>query len=201
MDWKRGEHWIATYDNNNKGRQRVRNAVCSTAESWWMDSADDRNGREMGMRRAGERAKVRRDVGRGRQDRCSSEVLAILWKSVRTENTVLSFSDSRIGIVQLGVQSARGKTWLSSAEDNVKKKGIEHEWRSRNFGTRNGRLESNILVKNQREQRRVHKGQGDCRQWHNSGQCTKGDQCSCWNFWNKREKVTTQPSPFPQQTT
>ena len=39
------------------------------------------------------------------------------------------------------------------------KRSIEQNLRSRNLGARNGRIESNILVKNQREQRRVHKGQ------------------------------------------
>ena len=81
------------------------------------------------------------------------------------------------------------------------KRSIEQNLRSRNLGARNGRIESNILVKNQREQRRVHKGQGNCWQWQASGQCSKGDQCSFWHDRNKRAKVTTQPTPSPEQTT
>ena len=64
-----------------------------------------------------------------------------------------------------------------------------------------GRIESNLLVKNQREQRRVQKGQGDCWQWQASGQCTKGDQCSFQHDRNKRAKPTTQPTPSPQSST
>ena len=41
------------------------------------------------------------------------------------------------------------------------KRSIEQNLRSWNFDARNGRLESGVLVKNQREQRRVQRGQGD----------------------------------------
>ena len=74
------------------------------------------------------------------------------------------------------------------------KRSIEHELRSLNFEARNERIESNILVKNQREQRRVHKGQGECWQWRANGQCTKGDPCSFRHRRNKRAKATTQPT-------
>ena len=57
------------------------------------------------------------------------------------------------------------------------------------------------MVKNQREQRRVHKGQGECWQWQANGQCTKGDQCSFRHVRNKRAKATTQPTPSPEHTT
>ena len=81
------------------------------------------------------------------------------------------------------------------------KRSIEHELRSRNFEARHGRIESNILVKIQREQRRVHKGQGECWQWQANGQCTKGDQCSFRHDRNKRAKAATQPTPSPEHTT
>ena len=57
------------------------------------------------------------------------------------------------------------------------------------------------MVQNQREQRGVHKGQGDFWQWQASGQCTKGDQCSFRHDRNKRAKVTAQLAPSPEQTT
>ena len=81
------------------------------------------------------------------------------------------------------------------------KRSIEHELRSRNFEARNGRIESNILVKNQRAQRRVHKGQGECWQWQANGQCTKGDQCSFRHDRNKRANATTLPTPSAEHTT
>ena len=52
------------------------------------------------------------------------------------------------------------------------KRSIEQDLRTRNFEARNGRIESNMPVKNQREQRRVLKRQGDCWQWRASGQCS-----------------------------
>ena len=66
------------------------------------------------------------------------------------------------------------------------KRSVEQDLRTRNFEARNGRIESNMLVKNQREQRRVLKGQGDCWQWQGSGQCTKGHNCIFWPDENKR---------------
>ena len=39
------------------------------------------------------------------------------------------------------------------------KRGIEQNLRSRNLEARYGKIESNILVKSRRKQRRVHKGQ------------------------------------------
>ena len=44
----------------------------------------------------------------------------------------------------------------------IVKRRIVHELRSRNFESRKGRIESNMLVKNQSERRRTHKGQRDC---------------------------------------
>ena len=41
------------------------------------------------------------------------------------------------------------------------KRSIKQNLRSWNFDARSGRLESGVLVKNQREQRRVQRGQGD----------------------------------------
>ena len=81
------------------------------------------------------------------------------------------------------------------------RRSIEHELRSRNFEARSGDLSRTCWSKNRREQRRVHKGQGDCWQWQASGQCLKGDQCSFRQDGNKRAKVMTQPTPSPEQTT
>ena len=44
------------------------------------------------------------------------------------------------------------------------KRRIQQDVRSRNFEARNGKLESNIFVMNEREQCRVHKGQEECWQ-------------------------------------
>ena len=42
------------------------------------------------------------------------------------------------------------------------KRSTDPDLRTRNFEARNGRVESNMPVKNQREQHRVHKRQGVC---------------------------------------
>ena len=70
----------------------------------------------------------------------------------------------------------------------------------RNFEARNGIIESNMLVQNQREQRHVLKGQGDCWQWKAIGQCPKGNNCSFRHGTNKRAKPTIQPAPSPEHS-
>ena len=81
------------------------------------------------------------------------------------------------------------------------KRSIEQDLRSRNFEARNWRVESNILVKNQREQRHVQKGPGDCWQWKANGQCSKGDKCSSGTMKISVQKATTQPDPSPEHST
>ena len=58
-----------------------------------------------------------------------------------------------------------------------------------------------MLVKNQKEQRRVHKGRGECWQWKASRQCSKGDRCSFRHDGNKRAKPTPPPTPPPDHST
>ena len=78
------------------------------------------------------------------------------------------------------------------------KRSIEQDLRTRNFETRKEKIESNMLVKNQREQRHVLKGQGDCWQWKAMGQCSKGNNCIFWHDTNKRAKPATQPALSPE---
>ena len=66
------------------------------------------------------------------------------------------------------------------------KRSIEQFLRTRNFEARNGRIESNMLVKNKREQRHVLKGQGGCWQWKATGQSSKGVEMNSLSqryFW------------------
>ena len=60
---------------------------------------------------------------------------------------------------------------------------------------------SGILVKNQRVQRRVHKGQGECWQWNANGQSSKGDKCSFPHDEDKRAKFAPPPAPSPEPST
>ena len=81
------------------------------------------------------------------------------------------------------------------------KRSIEQNLRSRSFEARNGIDESGAFVKNEREQRRVQKGPGDCWQWKASGQCSKGDNCSFRHDKDKRAKPKSQPAPSPEPST
>ena len=66
-------------------------------------------------------------------------------------------------------------------------RSIEQDLRTRNFDARNVRIESNMLIRNQREQRHVLKGQGDCWLWKAIGQqCLKGNNCGFLHDANKR---------------
>ena len=71
-------------------------------------------------------------------------------------------------LYNLEIHQKKAKSDYHRSTTIVKKK-IEQHLRSRNCETRNGKIESNILIKNQRRQRRVHKGQGECWQWKVSG--------------------------------
>ena len=71
------------------------------------------------------------------------------------------------------------------------KRSIDQNLRSRNFEARNGRIELGTLVKNQSEQRHVHRGPGDCWQWKADGRCSKRDKCSFRHDKDKRAKPTS----------
>ena len=58
-----------------------------------------------------------------------------------------------------------------------------------------------MLIRNQREQRHVLKGQGDWWLWKAIGQqCSEGNNCGFLHDANKRAKLTTQPAPSPEQS-
>ena len=74
------------------------------------------------------------------------------------------------------------------------KRSIEQDLGTRNFESRNGKIESHMLVRNQREQHPFLERQGDCWLWKDIGQCSKGNNCSFRHDANERAKPTTQPS-------
>ena len=80
------------------------------------------------------------------------------------------------------------------------KRNIEQEIRIKNFEARNGKYETNAVVKNQGTKQRVQRILGDCWQWETNGQCVKGDNCSFRHDISKREK-TTQPNLSPSSST
>ena len=99
------------------------------------------------------------------------DILESLYKLGKRESEELK---TVLALYNLEIHQKKAKPDCHRLKTNVKR-SIEQDLKSRNLEARNGRIESNILIKNQREQRRVHKGQGDCWQWHASGQCSKGD--------------------------
>ena len=80
------------------------------------------------------------------------------------------------------------------------KRSIEQHLWTRNVEARNRRIESNVLVKNQREQRHVRKGECDCWQWTAIVQCPKGNDSSLRHVANVRAKPTTQLAPSPENS-
>ena len=84
----------------------------------------------------------------------------------------------------------------------VVKRSIEQEIRNKNFGSRNGNIEKNAVVKNPGTKQRVQRILGDCWQWESNGQCVKGNNCSFRYGMNKRGRSSpSNPSPnsFMQQ--
>ena len=108
--------------------------------------------------------------------------------------TVLELYDLETHQKKLGPDYYRLKTMV--------KRSIEQEIRNKNFGSRNGNVEKNAVVKNQGTKQRVQRILGDCWPWETNGQCVKGDNSSFRHDMNKRGKVTpSNPSPnsFMQQ--
>ena len=77
--------------------------------------------------------------------------------------TVLELYDLEIHQKKLGPDCHRLKTMV--------KRSIEQEIRNLNFGSRNGNVEKNAVVKNQGTKQRVQRILGDCCQWETNGQC------------------------------
>ena len=72
----------------------------------------------------------------------------------------------------------------------------------KNFEARDGNYERNAVVENQETKQREQRTAGDCWQWENNGQCSRGDNCSFRHDVNKRAKLTQpnhSPSSFMRQ--
>ena len=80
------------------------------------------------------------------------------------------------------------------------KRSIEQNLRMKNFEARNGNFETSAVVKSQETKQREKRTLGDCWQWKDNGQCSKGDNCSFRHDINKRAK-STQPNPSPSSST
>ena len=79
--------------------------------------------------------------------------------------TVLELYDLEIHQKKAGPDYHRLKTMV--------KRSIEQDLRNKNFGTRNGNYEINVVVKNQGTKQRGQRILGDCWQWEANGQCLK----------------------------
>ena len=114
-----------------------------------------------------------------------------LGKSVQIKDTRVWETRDRDGIVQLGDSSKKKTKHDYLRLTTMVKRGIEQNLRSRDLEARNGRIQSNTLVKNQREQRRVHKGHGDSvRKKTNAGTMAISVPIA-----------TTPPAPAPEPST
>ena len=101
--------------------------------------------------------------------------------------TLLELYDLEIHQKKLGPDYHRLKTKV--------KRSIEQDMRIKKFEARNGSHETNVVVKNQGTKQRGQRTLGDCWQRKANGQCSKGDNSSCFRHdINKRAKLT-QPNP------
>ena len=102
--------------------------------------------------------------------------------------TVLELCDLETHREKLGPDYHKLKTMV--------KRSIEQEIRNKNFASRIGNCENNVVVKNQGTKQRVHSILGDCWQWESNGQCLKGDNSSFRHHLSKRGKSSpSNPSP------
>ena len=67
--------------------------------------------------------------------------------------------------------------------------------RVRNFDARHGKIETGAVVKSRRGSGGIERGQGECYQWREKGQCSNGDQCSFRHERNDRAKPTPKTAP------
>ena len=81
------------------------------------------------------------------------------------------------------------------------KRNVEQNLRSRNFEGRNERIGEGVVVENQKQQRRVQRGQGECWQWKANGQCSNGNKWSFRHDNDKRAKCTPPTAPSPELST
>ena len=126
----------------------------------------------------------------------SDEILESLYKLRIRESeklkTVLELYNMEIHQKEAGPDYHRLKTMV--------KRSIEQKLRMKNFEARNGNYERNAVVKNQGTKQREQRTPGDCWQWKDNGQCSKGDSCSFRHDIIKRAK-TTQLNPSPSFST
>ena len=126
----------------------------------------------------------------------SDDILTGLYKQRIRESeklkTVLEVYNMEIHQKKAGLDYHRLQTMV--------KRSIEQNLRTKNFEAKNGNYETSAVVKNQVTKQREQRSLGDCWQWKDNGQCSKGDNCSFRHDMNKRAK-STQPNPFPRSST
>ena len=74
------------------------------------------------------------------------------------------------------------------------KRSIEQNLRIKNCEARSGNYERNAVVKNQGTKQREQRSLGNCWQWKDNGQCSKGDNCSFRQGYEKACKIDTAES-------
>ena len=71
----------------------------------------------------------------------------------------------------------------------------DQKLRFRNFDARHEKIEPGAGVKSHKGLSDVEGGQGICCEWKETGQCSKGDQCSLRHESNDRAKPTPKAVP------
>ena len=75
------------------------------------------------------------------------------------------------------------------------KRRIDQKFRLRNFDARHEKIETGSVVKSHRGLSGVEREKGNCYQWKEKGQCSKGDQCSFRHERNDRARPTPKAEP------
>ena len=76
------------------------------------------------------------------------------------------------------------------------KRSIDQKLRLRNFDARHGKIGTGV-VNNRKGMSGVEGGKGTCFQWKETGQCSKGDQCSFRHESNDRAQTPTPNAATP----
>ena len=132
------------------------------------------------------------------------------WDGILLSMTQIPFDDILEGLYKLRVRESENlKTVLElynmeihqkkAAPDyhrlkTILKRSIEQNLRIKNFETRTGNYETNVVVKKQGTKQREQRTLGDCWQWKPNGQCSRGDNCSFRHDIKKRAKIDTAES-------
>ena len=111
-----------------------------------------------------------------------------------------SLAINQSGNIRIG-ESDQLKTGLAMDEQEIEQHRSQPNYQK--FTTMVKRcMDQKIRVRNfEGRNERIEREQGECYQWEEQGQCTRGDDCSFRHDGNKRGNATQSSSPTPKPQT